>query len=333
MRLIPIIFGFGLFAMAASMGSCESKDPDQENPDGSDQLGIYPDFITPNDKYFDTKIADIPSINEESYRLKISGAIDHPSTYNLRDLRLLDMHKRTLTIECISNLPNGPQLGTAEWRGFRVYDLLENLGIQEDAATVKYLSADGYFTYNTIEELKNKEVLGALYMNDESIPPLYGYPLRIIFPGYFGVRQPGWIVEIEVLETGPEDYWSGSGWKSDSSMTIDSKIYFPESKSRFALGDSIRIGGAALGARRISKVEVTLDEGATWIPASVRQSLDEDYVWIFWEVYVTPPSAGAFTIRSKATADDGSVQPESDQNYSDGINSWPSVSITVFEDS
>ena len=203
MRLMPAIYGFLLLAMVSSMGSCETKDPDQENPDGSDQLGIYPDFITPNDKYFDTRIADIPSINAESYRLKISGAIDHPSTYNLRDLLLLDMVKRTLTIECIGNLPNGPQLGTAEWRGFRIFDLLDNPGIQDDATTVKYLSADGNFTFNTIEELKNQEVIGALFMNDESIPPLYGYPLRIIFPGYFGVRQPGWIVEIQVLKTGP----------------------------------------------------------------------------------------------------------------------------------
>jgi DMSO/TMAO reductase YedYZ molybdopterin-dependent catalytic subunit len=331
MRFMTVILWFGILTLAFSMGSCESKTLDGENPGGPDPVMVFPPFITPNDLYFDTRLDGIPAINSEAYRLKISGAIDHPSTYTLRDLLGMDLVKRTLTVECIGNLANGPLLGTAEWRGFRVYDLLYNLGIQEDATTVKYKSADGYFTFNTLEELKNNKVLGALYMNDESIPPLYGYPLRIIFPGYFGVRQPGWIVEIELLETGPEDYWSGSGWKSDSSMAVDSKIFFPTSKSRFALGDSIRIGGAALGARRISKVEVTLDEGNTWIPATIRQSLDEDFVWLFWEVTVTPLKAGDLRIRSRATAEDGSVQPESDNNYLDGINSWPSVSVTVSE--
>jgi len=331
MRILPFNLKYGTLALLVALCSCDSGTPEGETPGSPDPVAVFPPFITPNEEYFDTRIDGVPSINAETYRLKISGAIDNPGSFTLTDLLGLEQVKKTLTIECIGNLPNGHLLGTAGWRGFRVYDFLDNLGIQEDAATVKYTSADGYFTYNTLEELKNKGVLGALFMNDEPIPPLYGYPLRIIYPGYFGVRQPGWIVEMEVLKSGPQDYWSGAGWESDSSMAIDSKIFFPAKNSRIVLGDSIRIGGAALGARRISKVEITLDEGSTWIPAQVRQSMDEDHVWIFWEVYVTPQETGDVSIRSRATAEDGSVQPETDDNFTDGINSWPSVSVTVSE--
>ncbi len=152
------------------------------------------------------------------------------------------MVEKTLTVECIGNPANGDLLGTATWKGFSVYDLLKNLGIKDGASSVKYLCADGYFTFNTLEELQNREVLGALYMNGEHIPAKYGFPLRIIFPGYHGVRQPGWVVEIELLETGIEDYWSQTQmeiWNTDSSMDIDSKIFFPENNDTLTLGENV----------------------------------------------------------------------------------------------
>jgi hypothetical protein len=330
MKVFTIVGSSISMVLALATIGCESGIADREAPDSPGNQGIFPAFITPTEEYYDTKIGGIPSINGETYQLEISGAVDHPATFSLDELLAMELVKKTLTIECIGNSANGGLIGTAGWRGFRVYELLNSLGIKEGASTVKYISADGYFTYNTIEELKNRDVLGALYMNDESIPPLYGFPLRIIFPGYYGVRQPGWIVEIEVLESGPEDFWSGSGWKTDSSMAVDSRIFFPFNRATILQADSIRIGGAAYGARRISKVEVTLDEGNSWIPATIRQSQDEDYVWVFWEVHLAlPVNASNITIRSRATALDGSIQPRSDSDYLDGTNSWPSVSITV----
>ena len=243
------------------------------------------------------------------------------------------MIERTLTIECIGNPVNGYLLSNATWKGFRLYDLLFSLGIKEGTSTVKYICADGYYTYNTLAELQNADVMGALYMNGETIPSEHGFPLRIIFPGYYGVRQPGWIVEIELLESGPEDYWSRSGWKSDTSMTIDSKIFFPANNTKFTFGNSVSIGGAAYGSRRISSIDITVDDGKTWIPAIIKQELDEDFIWVFWEVILIPQSTGPLVIRSRATAQDGSVQPREDNQYLDGTNSWPAVVISVEEGS
>jgi hypothetical protein len=136
-------------------------------------------------------------------------------------------------------------------------------------------------------------------------------------------------VEIELLESGPEDYWTLSGWKSDTSMTIDSKIFFPANNTKFPLGNSVQIGGAAYGSRRILEVDISIDDGKTWIPATIKQDLDEDYIWIFWEVILFPQSTGPLVIRSRATARDGSVQPREDNQYLDGTNSWPAVSISI----
>jgi hypothetical protein len=116
-------------------------------------------------------------------------------------------------------------------------------------------------------------------------------------------------------------------------MAIDSKIFFPVNKSSFTSGDTIHIGGAAFGARRVASVDVTLDEGATWVPATIRNSLDQDFTWVFWEAFVVPRETGSLTIQSRAISSEGTVQPSKDMDYLDGTNSWPSVSIQVNEGS
>lgn len=315
--------------MILLMIACESESLPDPAPHNSNQLLEFPSFITPIDLYFKENISDIPKIDQELYRLKISGAIDNPATFTLDELAELEMTERTLTIECIGNPANGPLLGNATWKGFNMYKLLSGLGIKEKATIVKYICADGYHTYNTLAELQNADIMGAIYMNDEPIPATYGYPLRIIFPGYYGVRQPGWVVEIELLEILEEDYWQRVGWKTDTSMAIDSKIFFPSNNAKFTLGDSVKIGGAAYGSKRISTVEITLNEGLTWTPARIVQKLDEDYTWVFWEFSMKPQSAGKLTIHSRASGRDGGVQPKQDHDYLDGTNSWPVINIYV----
>jgi hypothetical protein len=329
-HVLPAHFGILLFAMAFS--SCEHNNPGDKD---SRHLTDFPEFITPTDKYFKINIAGNHTVDENTYRLKISGMVDHPAEFSLERLRHLNMIQKTVTVECIDNNNIGNLVGTIAWKGFDVYGLLNSLGIKPGATFAKYRCSDGYFTYNTLAELKNGGVLGALYMNGETIPAEYGFPLRIIFPGYYGVRQPGWVVEIELLDKGVRDFWGETQfdkWNTDSTIALDSKIFFPASYDSFTLGEKMKIGGAAYGCRRIASVDVTVDNGKTWIPAKIKQSIDEDYVWVFWEAEFTPTSAGVITINSRATATDGRVQPQGDPNYLDGINSWPLRKIVVKEE-
>lgn len=329
----PVLLNLGALVMIFLAGSCESDTMDEnpgDNPgDKKEQLTGFPDFITAVEDYFFLSIGGTPELDTVSYRLKITGAVHTPVYYSLEQLRNLEMAERTLTIECQGNGPNGKLAGTATWRGFRLYDLLEDTGIKEGTTIVKYLSADGYFTYNTLEELQQNDVLGALYMNGEPLTVKYGSPLRIIFPGYYGVRQPGWVVEMELLDSGPQDYYSRSGWHTDSLMSVDSKILFPENHFKATPGDTVEIGGTAFGGKRIASVDITVDDGHTWIPATIVKSMDLDYVWVFWKAVYVPGATGEIQIQSRATGEDGRIQPHSDSNYLDGTSSWPSVRITV----
>ncbi len=289
----------------------------------------FPDFFTKNEDYFVTRIGGVPDIDRDTYRLEIKGLIDNPNSFSLDELQSLNLTELPLTIECIGNSPNGKQIGTAVWKGFDVFGLLETLGISEGATGVRYLAADGYYASHTLEQLENNGVLGALYMNGVEIPPIQGFPLRILNPGYYGVKQPAWVVEIEVIDRPLEDYWQDRGWDTSPPMEIDSKIFFPLGSTSVNVSQNLNIGGCAFGGTRVKTVEYTIDDGVTWNNALIVQQIDADNVWVFWEINVSFPSKGQITLQIRATDINDNQQVKSDSSYLDGTSSWPQLVINV----
>jgi DMSO/TMAO reductase YedYZ molybdopterin-dependent catalytic subunit len=292
-------------------------------------LSGFPDFITKNKDYFITRIDDVPEIDAASYRLKVSGLVNAPGTWSLAELRRLKLVSLPVTIECIGNPPVGSFIGTAVWKGFKVYDFLVSLGLDDRATGVKYTAADGYYASHTLDQLKNGPVIGALYMNSRPLPPEQGFPLRIINPGFYGAKQPAWVVEIEVIDRPLEDFWQDRWWDVSPPMPVDSTIFFPEDASSVSAGIPVEIGGAAFGGTRIKRVDVTADGGATWQEADIIKSMDADNVWVFWKAEVIFEKPGVFILRSRTTDSSDNVQPEADPESQNGNNAQPAVTITV----
>jgi hypothetical protein len=289
----------------------------------------FPDFFTKNEDYFVTRIGSVPTINRDTYRLVIKGLVDNPRNFTLDELQALNLTELPLTIECIGNGVNGKLVGTALWKGFNVYDLLESLGISETATGVKYLAADGYYASHTLDQLKNNGVLGALYMNGVEIPPVQGFPLRILNPGFYGVKQPAWVTEIEVIDRPLEDYWEDLGWDTSAPIAVDSMIFFPTSPVSVNVSQNLRIGGCAFGGTRVRLVEYTTDDGSTWNNATIVQQIDADNVWVFWEINTSFASAGQIVLKVRATDIYGHQQNKTDISYLDGTSSWPALVINV----
>ncbi|MFW9919602.1 MAG: molybdopterin-dependent oxidoreductase, partial [Candidatus Thorarchaeota archaeon] len=227
------------------------------------------------------------------------------------------------------NGANGKLVGTAMWRGFNVYDLLESLGLSENATGVKYLAADGYYASHTLDQLENNGVLGALYMNGVEIPPVQGFPLRILNPGYYGIKQPAWVTEIEVIDRPLEDYWEDRGWDTSPPIAVDSKIFFPSGSTSINVEQDLRIGGCAFGGTRVKLVQYTVDDGATWNNATIVQQIDADNVWVFWEISVSFSSIGQVILQTRATDVNDNQQIRTDTSPLDGTSSWPMLIINV----
>src|SRR3954469_3183927 len=86
--------------------------------------------------------------------LEIGGAVEHPTTLTLDDLRALPAHEQAVTLECAGNgrlemrpLPTGEPWGdyavsTARWKGALLHDVLRQANPAADAAEVLFQGAD-----------------------------------------------------------------------------------------------------------------------------------------------------------------------------------------------
>jgi DMSO/TMAO reductase YedYZ molybdopterin-dependent catalytic subunit len=323
-RRRAIVIALATFVAAAAF----SGGSDEELPLGESG---FPEFITSAENYYVTRIGDVPEIDGKSYTLEVKGLIGKPGEFDLDTLYGMSDTELPLTVECIGNSPNGALLSTAVWRGIPLYDFLKELGIDESATGVRYQAADGYYASHTLEQIRENGVLLALYMNGEPIPPLHGFPIRILNPGYYGVKQPAWVTSIEVIDRPLEDYWGDRGWDVSPPIAVDSKIFTPDENQSIGVGETLRLTGAAFGGERgrIAKVEVTSDGGDTWTEATIARRMDADNVWVFWEAEMSFPKSGSYVVNVRATDVSGVSQQEDDPDRYDGTNDWPIVRVNV----
>ncbi|NQT64418.1 MAG: molybdopterin-dependent oxidoreductase [Candidatus Marinimicrobia bacterium] len=325
-RSVTIIF---FMCLGFIFTACEETEKLEDEVPIEFDLSNFPDFVTPNSDYYTIRIGEVPEIFSDSYRLIVSGALEDEDTLDLEALYQLDQTELLLTVECIGNSANGLLVSTARWQGFDLYEFLLSKGMYLTAEAVQFRCADNYFASYTINQIREGKVLAALFMNGDTLPALHGFPLRILIPGLYGVKQPAWVTEIEVLEFAGQDFWNQYGWDTSPPIAVDSKILFPTNSSEFTLGDTVQVGGTAFGDSRISEVQLSIDAGETWEATDIVKQVESEQVWVFWASEIIFPDSGDYSIHTRAIDVSGNIQPEIDDERFDGTNNWPSVQITV----
>ena len=166
-------------------------------------------------------------------------------------------------------------------------------------------------------------------MNGQPLPPEHGYPLRLIAPGWYGVANVKWLTRIQVIDRRFEgrfmarDYvtiretrhagdtvWTFTSVAKDRLKSAPAKVV--------RRGGLHRVVGAAWGAP-IGRVEVQVDDGP-WRAAKVHRHRGEraggqdghGFAWNFWTWQWGTPTRGEHTVRSRAFAVGGRMQPAAD---------------------
>jgi DMSO/TMAO reductase YedYZ molybdopterin-dependent catalytic subunit len=139
------------------------------------------------------KTGTIQTIDLATYRLEVTGLVDHPLSLTYDQLRCMPRITDTPTLVC-------PQVftDTAEWSGVRLAYILKLAGTQEGAASVRLTGADKYYANVTLEEAMRPESFLAYEWEGQPLPIMHGFPLRAIFPDIYGSQWVKWLVKIEV---------------------------------------------------------------------------------------------------------------------------------------
>ena len=264
--------------------------------------GTRPEF-TPLERHYRIDINTIPpAVNEEHWRLNITGLVEKPLALTLDELRRYEPLHQFITLRCISNPVGGDLIGTTRWTGVSLQRLLPDLRLKPGASHLKMLAADGFFEVVSLETITADERVMLTYAWDGA--PLlreHGFPLRIYIPNVCGMKQPKWITAIEAIDHWEPGYWVMRGWDKEAVMKATSVIDVVGMDMDIIQADQrkmiVPIGGIAhTGARGASKVELQVDNGP-WEPTLLRTPLSA-LTWVIWR-YEWPFQHGnhTFTVR------------------------------------
>ena len=192
-------------------------------------------------------------------------------------------------------------VSTSVWKGVLLRDVLLKCGVKTPADGAnhvcfvgvekmpkgRYGTSINYFTAMD----PACDVMLAYEQNGEKLTPDHGYPLRLIIPGYIGGRMIKWLNEITVTSEESDNFFhfndnrvlpehvtaeiaNAEGWwyKPDyiiNELNINSAIASPGHLEVLPLkgkGQTYTIKGYCYngGGRKVIRVEVSLDGGATW---------------------------------------------------------------------
>jgi DMSO/TMAO reductase YedYZ molybdopterin-dependent catalytic subunit len=353
---IPVIY-FGLNRLF----SPQEVEQQQIQSDTSNLLppqsrSISPDFkdptlapllaseITPTYLFYRIDINPIvPEVDVNSWNLLIKGMVGTPLKLSYEEIKSMPAIEEFVTLECISNKIGGDLIGTALWKGIRLKDILEKAKILPGVQYIVFRCSDGYDVGIPLNKGLMNETILAYEMNLAPLTSKHGFPIRAIVPGLYGMMNPKWITEIELVDKVYEGYWQRNGWSNIAEYNTGSSIVIPGQapiRNRFRNLDEnftnnsssankrVPIAGIAFGGDKgISKVEVSTDGGITWKTAKIKEPLSR-YTWILWTTGFIPEKVENYKVIVRATDKNGEVQSSELNNpFPDGATGYHTISV------
>ena len=276
--------------------------------------------ITPTDLFYRVDINPVPpTVDVNSWRLVVKGLVSRPLTLTYEQLKARSSVQQIATLECVSNKIANDFISTAIWNGIRFKDLLDEAGVKPNAKYIVFRCADGYDVGIPLERGFQEGSILAHGMNGETLNAKHGYPVRAIIPGLYGMMNPKWITEIELIDRVYEGYWQKKGWANNAQYNTHSYIVIPGNAPvrkifrnlgsvNIVVGEQIPIAGVAFaGDREISRVQVSIDGGATWKDARIKNHLSP-YSWVIWATELDVTSKANYKIVVRATDKTGKIQ-------------------------
>jgi DMSO/TMAO reductase YedYZ molybdopterin-dependent catalytic subunit len=302
LRALAGRFSFGESPKSYSLTPAVGMQPKATAPIGA----VTP--ITPNSEFYVEDIQGPPkSLNAETWHLKITGKVDRPLTLSLDQIRQRLNVRRIITLSCIGNPVGGHALGNAEWEGVSLADLLGEADPDFFTKTLIFKGADGYHDSIPLSRGRHPAALLAHTMNGKPLSRAHGFPLRLLVPGLYGIKQIKWINEIEVSNETHVGYWEKRNWSRDGKVKIISRIDFPKNDSRVRGSKIILRGIAFAGDRGIQYVQVSTDGERSWSLAQLEKPLSP-YSWVFWSFRMELPRPGRYSIAVRAADQYSGIQ-------------------------
>lgn len=256
-------------------------------------------FITPNEHFYIVNFGKQPQIDAADWTLRITGRVQRPLELTYQEILARPAVEKMVTLECIDNEVAGELISNAVWKGVTLKSLIEEAKPLHGVEDVAMYGADAYSDGISLDRALNYDVFLAYQMNGVPLPKEHGYPLRAVVPGLYGIKNVKWLTKIDLVNEDFKGYWQQKGWTDTATIKVKSRIDAPGPYNTIKAGYIFR-GIAFTGGYGIRSVELSLDGGQNWVPATIEPP-PSPYSWVFWKYEWKDPKPGTYQVLSRAT--------------------------------
>jgi sulfite dehydrogenase (cytochrome) subunit A len=229
-------------------------------------------------------------------------------------------------------------MGCATWRGPRLKDVLAKAGVKAGALEVWLDGADGPVLPTTpdfhkslpMDKAMSDDVIIATTMNGQPLPHLNGYPARIVVPGWTATYWMKHVTNIQLSSKPLDSFWMQKAYRVPSGMfPVDHPFPSQDNTATWPITDIVvnslvadPIGGTRQSAagfavqgvawdrgHGIKQVEVSLDGGKTWQPASLGNDGGR-FAFRAFSLHTGKLAPGNYVVSSRATNNAGETQAD-----------------------
>jgi DMSO/TMAO reductase YedYZ molybdopterin-dependent catalytic subunit len=315
--------------MESTHGDADTLSTLSEVPDARETaLPALDSWITPTERFYArSHFSEIPDADASTWRLTVDGEVERSLDLSFDELASLPARSMVVTLECAGNSRSyltppaegigfrHGAVGTAEWTGVPLHELLSRAGPKQGAVEALFEGADSgeeeeegvkleidYARSLPLGKALDPDTLVAYQMNGEPLQPVHGYPLRLIVPGWYGMASVKWLRRITVLASPYEGFFQSRRyvyipngeaqptWEPVTSLKVKSLITRPRH------GEVVRRG------------EFTV-EGVAWSGGAEIFGPQAAGAWRRWKSEWRPTTPGHFILMCRAVDSGGNTQP------------------------
>jgi DMSO/TMAO reductase YedYZ molybdopterin-dependent catalytic subunit len=169
----------------------------------------YPDSMIarpfPFNAFYDED--EMPEVEDNSFRLEVTGLVADKRKWSLAELRAMPQIDQVTRLICVEGWS-----AIGKWGGVSFASFLRRVGADLSAKYVGFKCADDYYTSIDMPTALHAQTLLALTFDGQTLPPEYGFPMKLRMPTKLGYKNPKHIQAIFVTNTYSGGYWEDQGY-------------------------------------------------------------------------------------------------------------------------
>ena len=178
--------GLGLLAASFVVSSALDRIALARRPSGSRHAGSFTGNAFPVTIW---SLDEVPVIDLDSWRLRVSGAVDRPTELSYQELTALPRREASVVLDC-----TGGWWSEQVWAGVSLADLLARSGMSETSERIEVVSVTGHRW--TFDRRECEQAILATHVGGVSLSAGHGYPLRLVAPSLRGFLWIKWVGEV-----------------------------------------------------------------------------------------------------------------------------------------